>query len=90
MKRDRKAATFFIFIGLLLILVFAVGRIVSQDPSAFRSRYMVDTTLEMFLRFCAEWWIPAGAVGIPMFLIFFAVSLVREHRDGGNRRQGRD
>ena len=85
MKRDRKSAAIFIFLGLLLIVIFAVGRIFSQDPSAFYNRYRVDRALDDFVYFCSQWWIPAGIIGIPMFLISFLLSLVREHKE--NQKQ---
>ena len=85
MRKDHKSSTVLIFIGLLLTVVFVVGRISSQNPDTFRTRYMVDVTLESFLRFCTEWWIPAGVIGIPMFLITLVVSLWRESKE--NRKK---
>ena len=78
MRRERKTTTVLIFAGALLIVVFAVGLISSGNPDFFRSRHRYDYTLEQFIRLCIDWWIPAGIIGIPMFLISLVLSLVRE------------
>lgn len=75
---DRKSSAILIFIGLLLTVVFAVGLTVSRDPGALLPKYRYDYALESVLRLCAEWWIPAGLIGIPLFIISLIVSLWRE------------
>ena len=81
MRKDHKSSAVLIFVGFLLIVVFGVGLALSRNPGAFHNQYRVDHTQERFLAFCAEWWIPAGVVGIPMFLITLVVSLWRESRE---------
>ena len=76
----RKSSAIAIFIGVLLIVVFAVGLIVTKNPSAFQTRYRYDYTLESVLSFCAQVWLPAGIIGIPLFLVSLIISLVRESR----------
>ena len=68
--RDNKTSTVFIFVGVLLIVVFGVGL----------TKYRYDYTLESFIHLCTEWWIPAGIIGIPMFLISLILSLYRESK----------
>jgi hypothetical protein len=75
---DRKSSAILIFIGLLLTAVFAVGLTVSRDPAALLPKHRYDYALESILRLCAEWWIPAGVIGIPMFVISLGISLWRE------------
>ena len=84
MRKDSKASTVLIFVGALLICVFAVGLICSRNPGAFHSSTRYDYTLESFLRLCVEWWIPAGIVGFPMFLISLILSLRREAKQNRN------
>ena len=79
-NRDRKSSAIFIFVGALLIVVFGVGMATSRNPGTLLPRYRYDYTLESFVRLCAEWWIPAGIIGIPMFLISLIVSLYRESK----------
>ena len=79
--KGRKSDAVFMFIGLLLIVIFVVGLVVTNDPSAFERRYRYDYTLEMFKSFCASWYVLAGIIGIPLFLVFLIISLVREHRN---------
>ena len=81
MRKQHKSAAVLIFVGLLLILIFAVGMLTERNPGTFRSRYMYDAALESFLSFCVAWWIPAGIIGIPLFLISLVLSLIREHRE---------
>ena len=69
------------FIGILLIVVFAVGLMVDRDPGALSQRYRYDYTLEQFKVFCSAVWLPAGIIGIPLFLVSLIVSLVREKKE---------
>ena len=79
--KARKSGTVAIFIGALLIVIFAVGLICSRNPGAFIRKYSYDFTLEQFCAFCADWWLPAGINGFPMFLISLIISLVRESKE---------
>ena len=79
--KARKSGAVAIFIGVLLIVVFAVGLIVQNNPSALISKYRYDFALEQFCAFCANWWLPAGIIGIPLFLISLITSLVRESKE---------
>ena len=79
--KARKSGAVAIFIGVLLIVVFAVGLIVQKNPSALISKYRYDFALEQFCAFCANLWLPAGIIGIPLFLISLITSLVRESKE---------
>ena len=79
--KGRKSYAVFIFIGALLIVVFAVGMICSRNPGAFRDQHRYNFALEQFCDFCANWFIPAGIVGIPMFLITLILSLWEESKE---------
>ena len=80
MRKESKSSAVFIFVGLLLIVIFAVGAMLSRDPGLFRDRYHYDYALESFLRFCGNVWLPAGVIGIPMFLISMILSLRNERK----------
>ena len=79
--RGRKSGAVWIFIGLLLIVVFAVGLICEKNPSAFLRKYQYDYDLERLCSFCVDWGLPAGIIGFPMFLISLIISLVRESKE---------
>jgi len=79
--KGKKSSAVFIFIGLLLIVIFAVGMICEKNPAAFRRKYVYDFSLEQFCAFCVNWWLPAGIIGFPMFLVSLIVSLVREKKE---------
>ena len=84
--KGRKSYAVMIFIGALLIVIFAVGAVCSKDPGAFLNRYRYDFTLEQFCAFCANWYIPAGIVGIPLFLLFLVLSLREESKEGKEKQ----
>ena len=69
------------FIGGLLIVIFAVGLVVEQNPAALTRRYSYDMALEMFGAFCSQVWLPAGVIGIPLFLFSLIRSLIREKKE---------
>lgn len=79
--REKKSAAVLIFVGMLLIVIFAVGLICERNPAAFQQKYRYDYTLEQFCAFCRNWWLPAGIIGFPMFLISLLVSLARESKE---------
>ncbi len=79
--KGRKSGAVWIFIGLLLIVIFTVGLIYEKNPSAFIRKYQYDYALEHFCSFCVDWWLPAGIIGFPMFLISLIISLVRESKE---------
>ena len=79
--KGTKSSAVMIFIGLLLIVVFVVGLVCDGNPAAFQQKYRYDFALEQFCSFCVHWWLPAGIIGIPMFLISLILSLVRESRE---------
>lgn len=81
MKYNRNASAVWMFLGGLLIVIFAVGLAVSENPTALTRQYRYDRALELFGIFCASVWLPAGIIGIPMFLISLIVSLVRERKE---------
>ena len=79
--KGKKSGAVAIFVGMLLIVVFIVGLICSKNPGAFQTKYRYDFTLEQFCAFCLNWWLPAGIIGIPLFLISLIVSLVHESKE---------
>ena len=79
--KGRNSGAVAIFIGLLLIVIFAVGLICEKNPAAFLRKYQYDYALESFCAFCVRWWLPAGIIGIPLFLISLIISLMRESRE---------
>lgn len=78
--KNSKSSAVAIFIGLLLVVVFAVGLVCERNPGAFQRKYHYDFALEQFCSFCAAYWLPAGIIGIPTFLISLFVSLAREKK----------
>ena len=76
--KARKSSAVWIFLGALLVAVAVVGLVSTRNPDAFRSRYRMDYALDQFILFCVNWWIPAGIIGVPMFLISLILSLIRE------------
>ena len=79
--RSSKTVTIVMFIGILLILVFAAGLVLENNPGAFRAKYRYDFALEQFCGFCKRFWLPAGIIGIPTFLITMFISFRQEKRD---------
>ena len=79
--KGRNSGAVLIFIGLILIVIFAVGLAVDRNPGALNRPYHYDFALDQFGAFCAGVWLPAGIIGIPLFLISLIVSLVREKKE---------
>lgn len=79
--KGRNSGAVLIFIGLVLIVIFAVGLAVDKNPGALNRPYHYDFALDQFGAFCAGVWLPAGIIGIPLFLISLVVSLVREKKE---------
>lgn len=77
----RKSGAIAMFIGLLLVVIFVVGMIVDRNPNALKRPRYYDYTIEQFGAFCAGVWLPAGIIGIPLFLISLVVSLIRERKE---------
>jgi len=82
--KARKSGAVAIFLGLLLIVVFAVGLVVERNPAALTQKYRYDFALEQFGGFCAAVWLPAGIIGIPLFLISLIRSLILEKKEKQN------
>lgn len=78
--KTSKSCAVFIFIGALLIVIFVVGLIVEKYNVVLSPQYRYDLALEHFGAFCSNYWIPAGIIGIPMFLVTLVVSLIREKK----------
>ena len=76
--QGRKSGAVLIFIGALLIVIFAVGLAVDGNPNVLKQRYRDDFALEQFGTFCASIWLPAGIIGIPLFLFSLIRSLIRD------------
>ena len=68
------------FIGILLIVVFAVGLTVDRNPNALVRQYRHDYAMEQFGVFCSRVWLPAGIIGFPLFLVSLVRSLIREKK----------
>ena len=79
--RNRKSGAISLFIGMLLIVIFAVGMAVEHDPGELMRRNSNNLALEQFGSFCARVWLPAGIIGIPLFLISLITSLIRERKE---------
>lgn len=79
--KGRKSGAAAVFIGALLIVIFAVGLAAEGNPGAFLRTRRYDFALESFVAFCVRMWLPAGIVGIPLFLVSLAVCLIRERKD---------
>ena len=79
--KGRNSGAILIFIGLMLIVIFAVGLAVDRNPGALNRPYRYDFALDQFGAFCAGVWLPAGISGIPLFLISLIVSLIREKKE---------
>ena len=77
----RSTSAVAIFIGALLIVIFAVGLIATRRSDAFMQKNRYDFTLEQFVAFCRNWWPVAGIVGFPVFLVSLIRSLVLESRE---------
>ena len=83
--QSRKTGAVSIFIGALLIVIFVVGLIVTENPSALTRPRRYDMALESFGSFCASVWLPAGIIGIPLFLFSLVRSLIRDRKDKQNQ-----
>ena len=79
--KGRKSGAVWIFVGALLIVIFAVGLSVENNPQVLIRRYRYDYALESFGNFCASVWLPAGVLGFPIFLVSLILSLVRERKE---------
>ena len=77
---EKKSGALSIFIGLLLIVIFGVGLAVDNNPMALIRPHSYDFALEQFGTFCASVWLPAGIIGIPLFLFSFIRSLIKERK----------
>ena len=77
----KKGSAVLIFVGLLLIAVFVVGLVCEKNPGAFQRKYRYDFALDQFCAFCVRWWLPAGVIGLPTFLVSLLISLRRESRE---------
>lgn len=83
--RARSTSAVAIFVGALLIVIFFVGLTCSNNPGTFQRQYRYDYALEQFCSFCVNWWIPAGIIGFPLFLINLIIALVKESKEDRNR-----
>lgn len=79
--QNRNAGAVSIFIGALLIVIFVVGLIVTDNPAALTRPRRYDMALESFGSFCASVWLPAGIIGIPLFLFSLVRSLIRDRKE---------
>ncbi len=80
--RARSTSAVAIFVGALLIVVFFVGLAYTKNPGFVQRPYRYDFALEQFCGFCANWWIPAGIIGFPLFLVNLTIALVKESKEG--------
>ena len=81
--KSRKSGAVSLFLGLLLIVIFGVGLTVDQNPAALVQPKKYDHALLQFGTFCSAIWLPAGIIGIPLFLFSLIKSLIQEHRANG-------
>lgn len=78
--KSRKSGAVSLFLGLLLIVIFGVGLTVDQNPAALVQPKKYDHALLQFGTFCSAIWLPAGIIGIPLFLFSLIKSLIQERR----------
>ena len=78
--KSRKSGAVSLFLGLLLIVIFGVGLTVDQNPTTLVQPKKYDHALLQFGTFCSAIWLPAGIIGIPLFLFSLIKSLIQEHR----------
>lgn len=77
----KKSGAISIFLGILLIVIFAVGLALVRNPAALARQNYYSVVLEQFCGFCKAVWLPAGIIGIPLFLISLIRSLIRERKE---------
>ena len=82
----RSTSAVAIFVGALLIVIFAVGLIATQRSDAFVQKNRYDFTVEQFIAFCKNWWPVAGIIGFPVFLFSLVRSLILESKESGKNR----
>ncbi len=78
--KNKKSGAVSLFLGLLLIVIFGVGLTVEQNPAALVQPKKYDHALQQFGTFCSAIWLPAGIIGIPLFLFSLIKSLIQEHK----------
>ena len=78
--KDRHSGAVPMFIGILLTVIFIVGLMADHNPQVLSRRYHYDYALEQFKVFCSAVCLPAGVIGIPLFLVSLILSLVREKK----------
>ena len=78
--KNKKSGAVSLFLGLLLIVIFGVGLTVEQNPTALVQPKKYDHALQQFGTFCSAIWLPAGIIGIPLFLFSLIKSLIQERR----------
>ena len=78
--KNKKSGAVSLFIGLLLIVIFGVGLTVDHNPAALMQPKKYDHALLQFGNFCSAIWLPAGIIGIPLFLFSLIKSLIQEHK----------
>ena len=78
--KSRKSGAVSLFLGLLLIVIFGVGLTVEQNPAALVQPKKYNHALQQFGTFCSAIWLPAGIIGIPLFLFSLIKSLIQEHK----------
>ena len=78
--KNKKSGAVSLFLGLLLIVIFGVGLTVEQNPAALVQPKKYDHALQQFGTFRPAIWLPAGIIGIPLFLFSLIKSLIQEHK----------
>ena len=78
--KNKKSGAVSLFLGLLLIVIFGVGLTVEQNPAALVQPKKYNHALQQFGTFCSAIWLPAGIIGIPLFLFSLIKSLIQEHK----------
>jgi hypothetical protein len=79
--KGRKSGAITLFIGLLLVVIFAVGLMLDRNPGALTMKNRYNLALEQFGSFCQAIWLPAGMIGIPLFLWSLIRNLIRERKE---------
>ncbi len=82
----KTTSTVAIFIGGLLIVIFGVGLTAVSRSDTFMQNHRYDFAMRQIIDVCKAIWLPAGIIGIPLFLFSLIRSLIQESRENRESR----